>query len=278
MEVVDQNNQNPNSNQDWENRVNEHIKHRRIGKIFAGIIIVIVGAAMLAREMGVYFPEWLFSWPMLLIVIGLWVGVSHAFRNFGWIVLILVGSAFMFKEHMPYMHIKEYFWPMFIMMIGLIVIFKPRRKWDTKDYHYKHGRMHHGRFRHRRGDRPFCSYKEDATSTDDMVNMDIVFSGFKKNIISKDFKGGKISCVFGGGKLNLSQADINGSVILEVDQVFGGVEIIVPPNWQVQTNEMQATFGGIEDKHHVQGGSLHSDKVLVIKGSVVFGGIEIRSY
>ena len=163
MEIIDENNQNTNFDKDWEKRVNEHIQRRRVGKVFAGIIIVIVGAAMLAKEMGVYFPEWLFSWPMLLIVIGLYVGVSHAFRNFGWVVLVLIGSAFMFKEHMPYMHIKEYFWPLFIIMIGLCVIFKPRRRWDMKSYHDRHRLMHQGRFGHRRGDRPFCSYKEDAT-------------------------------------------------------------------------------------------------------------------
>ena len=183
MEIIDENNQNTNFDKDWENRVNEHIQRRRVGKIFAGIIIVIVGAAMLAREMGVYFPEWLFSWPMLLIIIGLYSGIKHSFRNFAWVILILIGSAFMFKEYMPYMHIKEYFWPLFVIMIGLIIIFKPRRKWDIKDYHNRHKYMRHGRYGHRRGDRPFCSYKEDATSTDDTVSMDIVFSSFKKSVI-----------------------------------------------------------------------------------------------
>lgn len=273
MEIIDQNNQNNNPNQDWENRVNEHIKRRRIGKVFGGIIIVLVGAAMLAREMGVYFPYWLFSWQMLLIVIGLYVGVKHSFRNFSWIVLMLIGGAFMLEDFMPDMHIKIYFWPLFIIMIGLLMIFKPRRRYNSEYYRNKWERKFN-----RRGDKNFCSYKGGAASTEDMVNIDIVFSGFKKNIISKDFKGGRISCVFGGGNVNLSQADINGIVILEVEQVFGGVEIIVPPNWQVHTNEMQATFGGVEDKRPIQGSGQNLDKVLVIKGSVVFGGIEIKSY
>jgi predicted membrane protein len=272
MEIIDEKNQNTNSDKDWENRFNEHIKQRRMGKIFGGIVIVIVGAAMLAREMGVYFPEWLFSWQMLLIVVGLYVGVKHSFRRFGWVVPILIGGAFMFQDYTPYMHIKEYFWPLFIMMIGLVMIFKPRRKWNIEDYHNRH------RFNRRMGNRHFCSYKEGASSSEDSLNMDIVFSGFKKNVISKDFKGGRISCVFGGGDLNLSQADINGTVILELEQIFGGVKIIVPANWEVQTGEMQTIFGGVDDKRPTQGSTHNPDKVLVIKGSVVFGGIDIRSY
>ncbi len=273
METVNQNNTNNNPNQNWENRLNEHIQRRRVGKVFAGIIIVIVGAAMLAKEMGVYFPEWLFSWPMLLIVIGLYVGVKHSFRNFSWLVLILIGGAFLLQDYTPYVHIKEYFWPIFIILMGLLMIFKPRRHYNSEYYRNKWERKFN-----RRGDMHFCSSKESTTSSEDMVNMEIVFSGFKKNVISKNFKGGMISCVFGGGDLNLSQADITGRVILEVKQVFGGIKIVVPPNWEVQTDEIQATFGGVDDKRNLQGVMPNHDKVLVLKGSVVFGGIDIRSY
>jgi len=37
-------------------------------------------------------------------------------------------------------------------------------------------------------------------------------------------------------------------------------------------------FGGVEDKRPHQSIVTNPDKVLVIKGSVVFGGIEIQNY
>ncbi|HEX7413939.1 MAG TPA: DUF5668 domain-containing protein [Bacteroidia bacterium] len=273
METENQKNQNKTTSENCENRFNDHVQRRHVGKIFSGIVIVAVGAAMLAREMGVYFPEWLFSWQMLLIVIGLYVGVKHAFRNFAWVILILIGGAFMLEDYMPDMHIKIYFWPLFIILMGLLMIFRPRRNYNNEYYRNKWEHKFN-----RMGNRPFNSSKDSPTSSEDMVNMEIVFSGFKKNVISKNFKGGMISCVFGGGDLNLSQADINGTVFLEVKQVFGGIKIIVPSNWEVQTNEIQATFGGIDDKRNMQGVTPNHDKILILKGAIVFGGIDIRSY
>ena len=58
---------------------------------------------------------------------------------------------------------------------------------------------------------------------------------------------------------------------------FGGAKIIVPSNWVVQ-NEIDGVFHGVEDKRNYNSSGLNSDKVLVLKGSAVFGGVEIRSY
>ncbi len=258
------------NNENWNEKLNEQEASHRKGKIVGGILVVIIGAAMLAKEMGVFFPEWLFSWQMLLIVIGLFVGIKNSFRNISWIILIGLGSAFMVEEFIPDLHFKIYFWPIIIMAIGLKMILRPR--------HNRFGKKWDKRFNHRGGANFYAFGNEKSSSSEDNVDMDVVFSGFKKNIISKDFKGGVISCVFGGGEINLSQADINGTVILELKQVFGGIKIIVPGNWEVQIDKMDTIFGGVEDKRANQHEARNPDKILIIKGSAVFGGIDIRSY
>jgi hypothetical protein len=60
--------------------------------------------------------------------------------------------------------------------------------------------------------------------------------------------------------------------------VFGGVKLVVPPHWTVY-NELDGVFHGVDDKRKfntVTGSP--TEKIVVLKGSVVFGGIEIRSY
>ena len=37
--------------------------------------------------------------------------------------------------------------------------------------------------------------------------------------------------MFGGAEINFMQADIQGRVELEVNQVFGGTKLIVPAHW-----------------------------------------------
>jgi predicted membrane protein len=104
-----------------------------------------------------------------------------------------------------------------------------------------------------------------------------MFGGTKKNVISKDFKGGEVTCVFGGAEINLSQADINGKVVLEMHQVFGGTKLIVPPHWQVNHQETVAFMGGIEDRRP-DTKDTDPNKILILKGTSVFGGLDISSY
>ena len=113
------------------------------------------------------------------------------------------------------------------------------------------------------------------------VNIDFLdsinfFAGSHLIVYSKNFKGGEVTSVFGGCDVNLSQADFEGQILLEVSAIFGGVKIIVPSGWQVK-QEVTAIFGGFEDKR-VMRAPEESNKMLVIKGVALFGGVEIKSF
>jgi hypothetical protein len=103
-----------------------------------------------------------------------------------------------------------------------------------------------------------------------------IFSNIKKIVYSKKFKGGDVVSIFGGAEVNLTQADFEGKVVIEMVQVFGGAKLIVPPHWQIRS-EMVAIFGGIEDKRTPQP-NYDTEKVVILNGTTFFGGIEIRSY
>jgi len=80
----------------------------------------------------------------------------------------------------------------------------------------------------------------------------------------------------GGAELNLSQADIQGSARLDITQIMGGTKIIVPPHWTIRS-DLTSVFGSIEDKRQNMG-TPNPDKLLIIDGTSVFGGIEIKNY
>src|SRR6185503_8247562 len=82
---------------------------------------------------------------------------------------------------------------------------------------------------------------------DDYLDAVSVFGGVKKTILSKNFKGGEIVNIFGGAELDFTQADINGRVIIDITQIFGGTKIIVPSHWQV-VPDLAAVFAAIDDK------------------------------
>ncbi len=113
-------------------------------------------------------------------------------------------------------------------------------------------------------------------SSEDYIDATTVLGGIHKNIISKNFKGGDITIFMGGAEINLSQADIQGSASLDITQIMGGTKLIVPSNWEVRS-QLTSVFGNIEDKRQ-NIGNTDPQKVLIIDGTSVFGGIEIRNY
>src|SRR4030095_16768230 len=112
---------------------------------------------------------------------------------------------------------------------------------------------------------------------DDFVDSTSIFGGAKKIVISKNFKGGDLVNIFGGTELDLSQADFTGVAVIQLETIFGGTKMLVPSNWSVKS-EAVTIFGGIDDKRRMQTITDSPEKILVIKGTVIFGGIEIKSF
>jgi len=85
--------------------------------------------------------------------------------------------------------------------------------------------------------------------------------------------------VFGGMELDLTKAKMApGRNELEIACVFGGATIIVPDDWFV-TIEVTPVLGGFSDSRKLAPGRCADmTKQLVIKGAVVFGGGEVKSY
>ncbi len=265
-------------------------RHRR-GKIMGGLLVVTIGSLFLAREMGAEIPTWVFTWKMLLVGLGIVAAVKHKFLHPAWIVLVGVGGCFLLNDFYPDMHIRPFIWPVLIILVGLAILFKPRRKemlyarrhwkaWHDKHHHW-HGRQHWNRHGWHNPKNPWCDPEFEtpaAPSNEDYIDSVAFMGGLKKNILSKKFKGGDIVNIFGGANIDLSQADFEGTATLDITQVFGGTKLIVPANWEIKS-ETITILGGIEDKRPVQPAiNGEPQRVLILIGTTVLGGIEIKSF
>ncbi len=249
--------------------------NQKSGKALVGLILLGLGFILLLKSLNLYFiPGWIFSWPVFLIIIGVFIGSRQGYNRPSAFMPIAIGALFLSNKIMPDMELSRFFWPFLIIGMGAYLIFGRKRNQDTNTPIWE-----------KRVDPSFqseYSAHDQETQFDsnnfpgDRVESTSVFGGIKKNIVSKNFQGGEIVNFFGGSEINLMQADIKGIVKLEVVQVFGGTKIIVPSNWTVQS-EMVAIFGGIEDKRPPQLNPF-PDKVLVIEGTSIFGGIDIKSF
>jgi hypothetical protein len=266
------------------------------GRVWAGLFLLLIGGILLLDQMGFPLPDWLFNWHVLLIAVGIFIGLRHNFRGGGWLILIAVGSVYLAQDYYPDIHIHRFIWPGILICVGLMIILRPGR------HHYRHEwRAHRHEWRAemgRRGGRwgrqypgeraggenietggsstTFSSSTRESYSSDDYIDTTSIFGGIHKKIVSKNFKGGDITTMLGGTEIDLTQADFTGTIRLDVTQIMGGTKIIVPPHWEVRS-EVTAVFAGFEDKRQ-QPAMTNAEKVLIIDGTSIFGGIELKNY
>ena len=134
MEVINQPNENNNDNNNWDEEKYE--RNRKRSKIFLGCALIIGGGLLLAKKLGAEIPHGLFSWPMILILVGIASGIKHSFKRPGAYILLLIGGIFLAEHLITGIALKPFVWPVVIMLIGIFVILKPRRRHDQWRKHW----------------------------------------------------------------------------------------------------------------------------------------------
>jgi predicted membrane protein len=226
-------------------------------RLIVGIIIILVGATILVSNFTPFTYEirrYFLRWEMLLIGIGLITLFINENKGFS-LILIVVGGIFYFKDIIDtntQIDFWKLFWASMLIVLGLVIMF----------HHKTHRRMH--------------MYSKSSVDVLDEV---AVFGGSEKMIHSENFQGGKITSIFGGQKLIFTRAKLaSGQNVLELFAVFGGFELVIPEDWNVKVKIMPI-FGGFVDKRIASPqSSQQSDKELMIIGTVIFGGGEIKSF
>jgi predicted membrane protein len=253
----------------------KEVDNNSSSRLWSGVILLLVGLVFFLDNIGFNIPHWVISWHMLLILIGLLVGYKRNFDGGGWLIMVLIGGFFTLEDITDF-DLSKYYFAVAFIILGLYLIFKPKKqqsfkakwkdKWDSKKADF-------GEFETQNNDG--AGYNNiDKHDILDSVN---VFAGSHQNVYSKNFKGGDVIAIFGGCDLNLTQTDFEGSIVIDVVAIFGGVKIIVPPSWEVKS-EVTAVFGGMDDKRAVGPANELLKKTLIVKGVALFGGVEIRNF
>ncbi len=237
------------------NRRHDH-HHLNNNRAVIGMILVLVGLFLVLRNTG-FFPGFIdhiiFSWPMLLVTIGLVITVGSSGGKTSGIIVMAVGAFFLIPHIFRETFDVNMFWPSVFIIVGVIFIFSKRKGWNSESASPQVG--------------------------DDYIDYVHVFSGGERQIVSDNFRGGKVTAVFGGSEIDLTKAKLAPGVAeLELACVFGGCTIIVPDDWNVKI-EVVPVLGGFGDSRKLNPGRIiDTTRQLVIRGAVVFGGGEVKSY
>jgi len=252
-------------------------EHRRHG-VFPGLILILVGGGLLAREFG-YLPEHVRLvdfWPLVVVVMGLSALVrargfmpiffALAFVAFGGV--LLAGNLGLFAFHAARL------WPGLLVLMGLSALLGGRRRGPWRDPP--------GRSRGRDPDAwkgaDWSSHQghRPQSTTGDQLNKQYTFSGCQLRIDSEAWKGGELGVTAGGVELDLRHAQLAPEgAALDLRVLMGGVDIRVPDTWQVSC-DVTPLFGGADDATRTTQG-VGTAPQLRVTGSVTLGGVTIRN-
>lgn len=294
----------------------ENQVQQRNSSAILGLLIILFGILLLINNLvpGFYFFNRLFSWPVILIIIGVVIGHKSRYENSTSYILIGIGVFFLVLRLFSVYLNAAIVWPVILIAIGFTLIInqtkRSRKKrflqnpssnnpsWDKRvvddestsinDHDATQNEVineeENENTESSETEEPESNFTEKNTENqsnfnsnlrDDYVDSSSIFGSNKINVVSRNFKGGNILNIFAGTEINFMHADIKDSVSLEVIQLFGGCTIIAPAHWVIQS-EMGSFFGGIEDKRFTNSMPDHQ-KVLYIRGTSLFGGITIKS-
>ncbi|MBY0425434.1 MAG: cell wall-active antibiotics response protein, partial [Cytophagales bacterium] len=123
----------------------------------------------------------------------------------------------------------------------------------------------------------FYKQRSSFDITDDFMEAVAIFGGGNKKVSSYDFKGGNVTAVFGGMEIDLTNCTLSKEKVeIEVVAVFGGVSLTVPKEWNIQS-DITPIMGGLSDNiSDFKDAYVDPAATMVLKGTAVFGGIDIK--
>lgn len=217
-------------------------------KVWLGLVFVLLGAYFLLDNLDLipsFLPYWLFGWEMIFVLIGGTMLITGRREGF---IFLGIGAFFLLPDifYLPRFYFRDW-WPLILIAIGVSIFLKRRN---------------------------YSEYEPDG-SYDEYFDNTSIFGGSDKTITTKNLKGARINSIFGGSELNLLGAQLGQKeVMIDTLCIFGGSEIVVPNDWTV-VNEMTVIFGAFSDKR-VPNVDQDPDKVIRLKGLILFGGSEVR--
>ena len=207
-------------------------------KLVAGIFFAIFGVLLTLEQLGIFDAgRVLRYWPVVLIVFGL-MNLGEAGRRGLAIVGIVVGSLLVALRASVLRFSLFDLWPVLLIGIGGVIILRAL----------------------------------GISGPEQRTNLWGVLNTRKVSIDPQELDRRQIVSFMGGVQANVTDAEHEGPVTIEVLSMWGGVEIRVPTGWEVIA-EVVPIMGGIDIKTSGE----PNGRQLIIRGLVLMAGMEVRN-
>lgn len=234
----------------------EENKNKADKRVILGSILIGLGGLFFLKSLDIFdfdFARIIFSWPFFFIIIGMYLTFNTTRKMLGGII---AGLGFIFILPRIFQSIDydgSVVLAVFLIAIGSYIISNQKKK--------------------------TVEVNELGQITKDVIDDVAIFGGGTRIVTSENFQGGNITAVFGGSEIILKGCKLaEGTTSIDILAVFGGTTIVVPSDWNVVMN-VTSIFGGFSNKGIKDpNAQVDLSKTLIIKGLVVFGGGELKTF
>jgi predicted membrane protein len=223
---------------------------RKFNRILWGIVLIALGTVFALNELeivsiNIFFDGW---WTLFIIVPSV-IGLLTEKDKTGNIITLLIGVGFLLaaRDVFSFSTLFKLCIPAIIVIIGFRLIigafFKKPKYAPAKNSFNKGGKAHF-----------------------------VLFSGTDANYSGEDFEGCSLTAVFGGIDAHIQNANIDHDVTINATTIFGGIDIYLPQNVNVEVSSA-SLFGGVENTRRRT--PIENAPTVYIKASAIFGGVDI---
>ena len=220
---------------------------KRISNTLWGILFIVVGIGIAGNMAGLWDIRFFFNgWWTLFLIVPAFFGIIENGIRIGNTITLLVGLALLAccRGYLPWEVLYQLLVPAVMIIIGCVLV--------IKNLFHLGGR-------------------KVQVPNDKRLEQLVVFSG--RNIVVQDeFFGMDGDAIFGGLTIDLRQATINENISIDTMAVFGGVDILLPPNVSVKLSDT-SLFGGCSNhrKNHPA-----TEPTVYVNAIALFGGVEVK--
>jgi hypothetical protein len=225
-------------------RAEESARRRMRTKIGGGILLLGCGGMLLLKQLGASLPAFLFTWPMLLVIAGIFLLVRSAFCAAVGYMLVFSGALLVANQQLAlHANAFELLLAIGIIIAGVSVLFYSRR----------------------------------PATRENIFHSSLILGSVKRTVISKSFGGGFTRSILGGTDIDLTQAEFTGEVSMHLNLILSGVTLRVPADWEVRTGGT-VILSAVEDQREIRPNlTMAAGKVLVLKGRMIMSNVEINT-
>jgi len=226
---------------------------KKLSGIIWGVFLIVAGILLALNALDIFnFDVFFDGWWTLFIIIPCTVGAITERDKISNIVGICVGVGLLLacQDVFDFELVWKLLVPVLVLALGVRMIFKSVKNNQATE-----------------------RIEEMRENGEDIRSANAVFGGVDLRPDHEEFHGAELNAVFGGVECDLRNAIIEKDCVIKATAIFGGIDIFLPSNVNVEISS-NSLFGGVSDKKKKN--KEENTVTVYIQGCAVFGGVDVK--